>query len=86
LAEVAIHSEGSRLIIGRRAYSPEECFSESARAFAEAGLELERARLLVRWAGYESAGGHTAQSQTRLQEANQVFTRLDLPLFLVEVT
>jgi tetratricopeptide (TPR) repeat protein len=85
LAEVAIHSKEQAVIIGRRPYSPSACFGESAHYYEENGQEVERARLLVKWGEYELTAGAISKASALLQEAEGVFSRFDLPLFLTQL-
>jgi tetratricopeptide (TPR) repeat protein len=82
LADLAANHKERVVIIGRRSYTPADCFENSAGVFAENGQEIERARLLVKWAGYERSAGNTAKALSLIEEARSVFTRYDLPLFL----
>jgi tetratricopeptide (TPR) repeat protein len=85
LADVAANHKERAVIIGRRPYTPTHCFEKGAAVFEENGQEVERARLLVKWARYETAVGNKNQALSLLQEAEAVFNQFDLPLFLAQV-
>jgi tetratricopeptide (TPR) repeat protein len=84
LAALAAKHKDRVVIIGRRPYTPSECYEKSAAVFEKNGQEIERARLLIRWARYETAVGNKPRAAALLQEAKTVFTRFDLPLFLAQ--
>ncbi len=85
LAEVAMVRSERVVIVGRRPYTPSECFEISAKFYQENGQESERARLLVKWAEYEASEGDRVTADLLFQEAEEVFTRYDLPLFLARI-
>jgi predicted ATPase/DNA-binding SARP family transcriptional activator/Flp pilus assembly protein TadD len=85
LADVAANHKERAVIIGRRPYTPTDCFEKGAGVFEENDQEVERARLLVKWAGYETAVGNKDRAVSLLQEAEAVFNQFDLPLFLAQV-
>jgi tetratricopeptide (TPR) repeat protein len=58
--------------------SPSDCFAESVRIFAEAGLQGERARTLREWARYEIARGNRASGELLWREVRAVFARLGM--------
>jgi tetratricopeptide (TPR) repeat protein len=58
-------------------YAAGSCFERSASAFAEAGLDGERARTLREWARYELKQGDTEKGAVLWQEARETFARLD---------
>jgi len=58
--------------------SPPDCFAESVRIFAEAGLQGERARTLREWARYEIVRGNRAGGELLWREVRAVFARLDM--------
>lgn len=85
LAAVAANRKDKIVIIGRRPYTPSECFEKGAAVFEENGQNVERARLLVKWAEYETAVGNKDKAFALLREAETVFNQFDLPLFLSQV-
>jgi tetratricopeptide (TPR) repeat protein len=58
--------------------SPTDCFAESVRFFAEAGMQGERARTLREWARYEIARGNRVSGELLWREVRAVFVRLDM--------
>jgi class 3 adenylate cyclase/predicted ATPase len=58
--------------------SPPDCFAESVRFFAEAGMQGERARTLREWARYEIARGNRVSGELLWREVRAVFVRLDM--------
>jgi tetratricopeptide (TPR) repeat protein len=58
--------------------SPQHCFSESIRIFAQAGLQGERAQTLRDWARYEIERGNRAGGGLLWREVRAVFTRLGM--------
>jgi tetratricopeptide (TPR) repeat protein len=57
--------------------SPAECFSESLRVFQRIKADGERARTLRAWGDYELKSGSAASGLQKLQEALELFSRLD---------
>jgi predicted ATPase/class 3 adenylate cyclase len=57
---------------------PQQCFEESVRIFAEAGLQGERARTLRDWARYEIERGNRAGGELIWREVRAVFVRLGM--------
>lgn len=55
----------------------QDCFERSASAFAEAGLDGERARTLREWAKYEQKHGDKIKGQAMWQEARELFASLE---------
>jgi tetratricopeptide (TPR) repeat protein len=58
-------------------HSAGDCFEKSASAFAEAGLDGERARTLREWAKSELRQGNKEKGLAMWQEARDTFARLD---------
>ncbi|MFZ0548551.1 MAG: tetratricopeptide repeat protein [Candidatus Promineifilaceae bacterium] len=85
LANVAANQKDGVVIVGRRPYTPSECFEKSAEIYGENSQEVEQARLMLKWARYEMAVGNKEKSFALLQEAKVVFTQFDLPLFLARL-
>jgi class 3 adenylate cyclase/predicted ATPase len=57
-------------------YDSEACFSKSERIFAEAELEMERARTLREWAKSTSRMGNQGQAEKLWLESRQLFVKL----------
>ncbi|HEU5104076.1 MAG TPA: tetratricopeptide repeat protein, partial [Roseiflexaceae bacterium] len=67
-------------IVDRRSsiIHPQQCFEESVRIFAEAGLQGERARTLRDWARYEIERGNRSGGELLWREVRAVFMRLGM--------
>ena len=65
--------------------SPSECFSESLRVFQQIKAEGERARTLRAWGNYELTNGSVASGLQKLQEALDMFSRLDARFEVLEI-
>jgi tetratricopeptide (TPR) repeat protein len=61
-------------------YDADTCFARSEKIFAEAEIEMERARTLREWARYASRMGDHAQAEKRWQAARDIFARLGADL------
>ena len=61
-------------------YDADTCFARSEKIFAEAEIEMERARTLREWARYASRIGDHAQAEKRWQAAREIFARLGADL------
>jgi class 3 adenylate cyclase/predicted ATPase len=57
-------------------YDAEGCFSKSEKIFADAEIEMERARTLREWATYRFETGDQVQAITMWQEARDIFAKL----------
>jgi hypothetical protein len=57
-------------------YDVRACFTKSERTFAEAEIEMERARTLREWARYEFKIGNRDQATNMWQEAREIFTKI----------
>lgn len=57
-------------------YVPRACFRKSAEIFAEAEIEMERARTLREWARYEFGLNHREEAAQMWQEARDIFVKL----------
>ena len=57
-------------------HTPEDCYSTSAGIFAEAEIEVERARTLREWARYEFSRGNTERGIELWDEALSIFETL----------
>lgn len=57
-------------------YDAEACFTRSERIFAEAELEMERARTLREWAKSSFRTGDQEQGEKMWREAREIFARL----------
>jgi serine/threonine protein kinase/tetratricopeptide (TPR) repeat protein len=63
-------------------FTADDCFSESLRVYAEAGMESERARVLRDRARSEQAAGDAPAAAATLAEAREIFSRLGMTLEL----
>ena len=59
-----------------REYDAEACFSRSNGIFAEAEIEMERARTLREWAKSAARAGDQEGAEKRWQESREIFVRL----------
>ncbi len=66
------------ILVGTEQYDAVACFTESARVFAETGMEGERARTLQAWAKYAAQRGEQDQSERLQREARAIFERLGM--------
>jgi hypothetical protein len=57
-------------------YDMETCFAKSVKIFAEAEIEMERARTLREWSKSSFRGGNREQAEKMWQEARGIFERL----------
>ena len=57
-------------------YDPEACFSKSETIFAEAEIDMERARTLREWAKSIFKIGNAEQAEKMWQESREIFNRL----------
>ena len=57
-------------------HTPEECYSRSAGIFAEAEIEVERARTLREWARYEFSRGNQTRGAGLWEAALTIFKKL----------
>jgi len=57
-------------------YNAEACFSRSTKIFADAEIEMDRARTLREWARYELKRGNKEHGEKMWQEARDIFTSL----------
>jgi hypothetical protein len=64
--------------------TPSECFSESLRVFQQIKAEGERARTLRAWGDYEIKSGSAGSGRQKLQEALDLFSRLDARFEVLE--
>jgi predicted ATPase len=59
-----------------REYDAEECFSKSEKIFAEAEIEMDRARTLREWAKYKFQGEDRDLALRMWQEARDIFAKI----------
>jgi len=57
-------------------YDANTCFSKSEKIFAEAEIEMERARTLREWAKYQFKTGNPEQAERMWQDSREIFARL----------
>ena len=57
-------------------YDADTCFSKSEKIFAEAEIEVERARTLREWAKYHFKSGNQEQAAKMWQDARDIFANL----------
>jgi len=57
-------------------YDARACFSKSGGIFAEAEIEVERARTLREWARHEFKTGNKEQGTRMWQEGRDIFSKL----------
>jgi len=57
-------------------YDMETCFAKSVKIFAEAEIEMERARTLREWSKSSFRSGNQEQAEKMWQEAREIFERL----------
>ena len=57
-------------------YDAETCFSKSVKIFADAEIEMERARTFREWARYEFKRGNKESGAAKWNEAREIFTSL----------
>ena len=67
---------------GAQAFSAAECFERSLGVYQQAGYPVFSAVTQWRWAMHEARRGHAARAAELEAQARQVFSDLDLPLWL----
>ena len=61
-------------------YDVQACFGRSEKIFADAEMEMERARTLREWAKVAFRAGNQEQAERMWQESRQIFSRLGADL------
>ena len=57
-------------------YKIDDCFAKSEKIFAEAEMDMERARTLREWAKASFRTGRQEKAETMWQESREIFARL----------
>ncbi len=68
------------LTINDELLNASQCFDKALQIFTETKMEAETARTLRDFARYENKRGNGAKAKVMLDEAKEIFTRLEMPL------
>ncbi len=71
---------GEDLTVNDELLSASQCFDKALQIFTETKAEAETARTLRDFARYENKRGNPTKARKMLDEAKEIFTRLEMPL------